>query len=167
MTVLAVASPSAAHAAGGPARLSVGLSTNYLSWKVVSDREGDRLSGSDAAGIGLALSVELHPLIYVQAEVSTPYEVDAKVATASGQEGVLLEQLQFLGGNVLALSRPFGRTAVSPTLGVGLAYRHITGGSYVRYGADDSGWASEVIVDDQFQGIAAAGLSWNSGWDAG
>lgn len=166
VALFAVSSPISAHAAE-PAWLSVGLSTHYVSWELESDREGDTTNSYESYGLGVEVAVDLHPLVYLQGELATPYSVIGQVNRPSQPDSLTFGGLQFAGGNLLALSRPFGHTAISPTVGVGLAYRHLSGGDYVPTGADESASIDRLLIDHQFQGIAAAGVSWNSGWRTG
>lgn len=162
----AVSSPSTAQAAG-PARVSVGVSTNYLAWKLVSERNGDSTSGDDVFGFGLTLSANLHRLFYVQSEFVFPYEVSTVIGSSvSNPDGLVLADLQLVGGNLLLFSRPVGQTMFAPVIGAGIAYRHTFGGYYLS-DWDAPEQPADEVVDDQFQPMAAAGLSWNSGWDSG
>jgi hypothetical protein len=131
---------------------------------------------------GVQAAYDLHELLQVQLEFSPSYSITADVAHRDGRHHTRELDLSYVGANALLRYRPFGRSLVSPIIGLGGAYRHLIGGRFYdgafcmetdtegvctpREGPKGTP-AKEVARAGWWNLAATAGLDFNFGWDSG
>lgn len=160
--------PSLAEASE-PARLSFGLSAQFTQWRIEAPEEAAGTDGDSVFNVGALLAVDVHRYFSVQGEVIAPYSIQGSVDGRAEPfpRAVELDSLKFVGANGLLRYRPLGRSEFAPVLGAGLAWRTFLDGFIMREGDDEDAHAGQFVDEHQWQGLAAAGLDWNSGWRTG
>lgn len=152
-----------------PARLSLGFSAHLTHWELASEEPSDETAGDRFGNAGVVLAVDLHRWFAVQAEVVLPYRVSAQVdGREEPYERTLnLDGFSFFRSNLLFRYRPLGRTSFAPIVGAGLSYQRFMTGYFSQSGDDEDSRIGDSIDEHQWQGVAALGLDWNSGWKPG
>ena len=165
-----------------PALFSLGVMTGSAKPQLETS-EPDWTADADSTYLfGVQAAYDLDELLQVQLGFSPSYSITADVAHREGRHDTRELDLSYVGANALLRYRPFGRSLVSPIIGLGGAYRHLIGGRV----SDGAGCmetntegvckpfegprgtpAKEVARAGWWSLGATAGLDLNFGWDSG
>lgn len=150
--------PSTAHAES-PDDVSLGIFVPLQKPQFASSTKPVSAQKGLSPGIGLAGRWGFHRLFAAQFDAYY-------VSTGGGSTGGNSFSFQMPGASATLLVRPLGRTAFEPSVGLGVAYRGLTGRRMERFDGGDEVYdtGDEDIRSGLVQAVGAVGVAWQSGW---
>jgi hypothetical protein len=152
--------------AGEPGKLSVGLFVPVQSTQFTSEDRPIETNGGSSYNFGFGASIGWDFNAYVATQLDIHY------ATVTGGEIDETPPTEFRfgtpGGSAMVYARPFGRTTLVPSLGIGVTHQALADRTVEHFDGDDiNNRGEEELRTGMWQGVGAAALAWRPSWDEG